>query len=330
MADERSDDTDDDERDDEVVSSGASKKRKRSAAPKSSNWCWTAFDPNLSEVWLSVVAPVYWCYGVEVCPTTAKRHWQGYLECKNATTFSALKGRSPPGIHWEPRKGTQEEAIEYCKKDGDFHEFGEKKVGVGKRNDLTALREAIVKGDSYEKLFDDHFSVVLQYGRGVRDYQQLKQPHRTWETEVICIWGATGVGKSRKANEAGAAFVEYDKSGFIHGYSNEAIVCFDDFDPSTMTREVFLRLTDRYHIKVNVKGGSMTWNPRTVYFTSNSNPRDWYNADEAVGRRMKNVIHVMDSMAELAKAASVGAAKAAYGDEKEWPLGIQVPPLERS
>jgi len=181
-------------------------------------------------------------------------------------------------------------------------------------------------GASYETIFDDHFGVCLQYGRGIREYSQLKQPHRDWPTEVVCIWGPTGTGKSKLANEAKAAFVEYDKGGFIHGYANESIVCFDDFDPSTMTREVFLRLTDRYHIKVNVKGGSMTWNPRTIYFTSNSNPRDWYNGDEAVRRRMAKIIHMnVDLMADLAAcAANHGLGMDKYDDEKPWPLGIKV------
>jgi len=335
-------DTEDDDRDElqerdedegDADNEPVAKRAKKAAKPKFANWCWTAFDPNLSEVWLSIVAPTYWCYGVEICPDSKRVHWQGYLEIKNATTLHALKGKSPPGIHWEPRKGTQDEAVEYCRKDGDFKEWGEKKAGTGQRRDLEAVRKACVSGQAFEKIFDDHFSVVLQYGRGVREYQQLKQVHRNWQTDVICLWGASGVGKSKRANEVGATFVEYDKSGFIHGYSNEEVVCFDDFDPSTMTREVFLRLTDRYHIKVNVKGGSLTWNPRTIYFTSNTNPRDWYNGDEAVRRRMTTVTQIIDPILEMARAAAQGAAAAAqveYHDDLPWPHGIQVPVLERS
>jgi len=317
------DDTDVDEAP-TIVTEG--KRKKPESASKFTNWCWTAFDPNLSEVWLSTIAPSYWCYGVEVCPETSREHWQGYLEVKSATTFNSLKKRSPPGVHWENRKGSQEEAIAYCRKDGRFHEFGTKKALSGQRHDLASVRAAVLLGTSYETIFDDHFGVCLQYGRGIREYSQLKQPHRSWPSEVICIWGPTGTGKSKLANEEGAAFVEYDKSGFIHGYNNESIVCFDDFDPTTMTREVFLRLTDRYHIKVNVKGGSMTWNPRTIYFTSNSNPRDWYNGDEAVRRRMTKIIHTnVNLMVDIAAcAANHGLGMDKYDDEKVWPLGTKV------
>ena len=33
----------------------------------------------------------YLVVGKEICPTTGKEHWQGYVELKNAKTFSAIK-----------------------------------------------------------------------------------------------------------------------------------------------------------------------------------------------------------------------------------------------
>lgn len=57
-------------------------------------------------------------------------HLQGYIEWTGRKTLTACK-KLLPKAHWEPRKGTQEQAIEYCTKedtrvDGPW-ELGEKK-----------------------------------------------------------------------------------------------------------------------------------------------------------------------------------------------------------
>lgn len=41
------------------------------------------------------------------------RHWQGYVNFKTTRTFAALKKWSPTA-HWENRKGTSEDAYNYC------------------------------------------------------------------------------------------------------------------------------------------------------------------------------------------------------------------------
>jgi len=255
---------------------------------QSKAWCFTAYDPNLKDEWLAHATISYYCYGVEICPETGRKHWQGYLELTNKCELSRLKKTFPPQIHWEKRKGTQLEAINYCKKDGLFHEHGSR-ITQGARSDLDAVKAAIVGGATIESIADDHFGAWVQYNKAFVEYKRLKQPKRDWVTNVHVLWGATGSGKSRYAVEQGATFVEYDKNGFMHGYDNQEVVCFDDFDTKTMTREVFLRLTDRYHTTCNVKGGSMTWNPKTIYFTSNLSPHDWYDADMAIQRRITSI-----------------------------------------
>lgn len=82
----------------------------------------------------------------ELCPETSKRHWQVYVEFKKPVKgvtcrkiFSTLRGDSgqlrqrelePEQIHWERRRGSREQAREYCKKqesrspDGERLEWG--------------------------------------------------------------------------------------------------------------------------------------------------------------------------------------------------------------
>lgn len=295
---------------------------------QSTNWCWTAFDPNLNGIWLTSLPSTYWCYGVETCPDTKKEHWQGYIEFEKRMRLSSIKKLAPPGIHWEVRQGSQEQAIDYCKKDGDFHEAGTKKE-QGKRSDLLEIQARLDSGDSIADIADDHFMRYCQYGKRFEAYKQLRSEPRTWVTEVHFIHGPTGTGKTRFCMEKGAAMVEFDKSGFCHGYENQEILLFDDFDVSTITRSTFLRLTDRYATTVNVKGGTKNWNPRCIYITSNFSCEGWYSACPAVARRITSVTYMpaVRPAAEAKAADAMLQLAAAPALERSQAMAVDTPPV---
>lgn len=63
----------------------------------------------------------YIIYGKEICPTTKKKHLQGYCYFKNAKSMSAVKKIfKDNAIHLEPAKGSVAQNIKYCSKEGDF------------------------------------------------------------------------------------------------------------------------------------------------------------------------------------------------------------------
>ena len=93
----------------------------------------------------------YLVVGKEICPTTGKEHWQGYVELKNAKTFSAIKKLFKDNkLHLEERKGNALQASNYCKKDGKYIEFGELS-SQGVRSDLVALKDDILAGKKLHK-----------------------------------------------------------------------------------------------------------------------------------------------------------------------------------
>lgn len=53
--------------------------------------------------------------GEEICPTTGKLHFQGYVRFGSNKRFSWWKNQFP-SVHVEVRKGTEVEASEYCRK----------------------------------------------------------------------------------------------------------------------------------------------------------------------------------------------------------------------
>lgn len=87
-----------------------------SAAKK---WCFTWFD--FPEDWMAPLAPAFkgaeWIGGEEICPTTGKKHIQGYVEFPTKVRPAGYKGMDK-SIHWEKAKGNRQQNIEYCAKDG--------------------------------------------------------------------------------------------------------------------------------------------------------------------------------------------------------------------
>jgi hypothetical protein len=68
-----------------------------------------------------------------------------------------------------------------------------------------------------------------------------------------------------------------DNNGHWFDGCDHDVILFDDVEAGVIpTTSQFKRLTDRYPIKVHVKGGFTTWKPRVIVFTSNSHPKQWW------------------------------------------------------
>lgn len=79
-------------------------------------------------------------------------HLQGFLILKRSQRLSFLRNHFlrlglVPG-HYEPARGTNEQAAEYCKKDGDYFEDGSFPAGAGQRTDLRDGINSLVEVQS--------------------------------------------------------------------------------------------------------------------------------------------------------------------------------------
>lgn len=82
-------------------------------------WCitlWTMEDVNSLQKHEGIKAI---CIGKEICPTTGKEHYQGYIRFATNKRFSWWK-KNYPTAHVEPRCGTEPEAADYCRKDREM------------------------------------------------------------------------------------------------------------------------------------------------------------------------------------------------------------------
>lgn len=290
------------------------RKRKRDENAVSRDFCFTLnnFTPDdESEIKAMFDNGIcrYIIYGYEHLTTEEGKtpHLQGYCELTTGNTAR------PTGMHqyvkrahFGSRCGTRTQARVYCLKDcQDPVEYGTWKPDYqGTRNDLLAVKNRIQEGKSEQFIANNHFDSWCKYRRAFNRYRDIIQVpaeriveeyQRTWKTKVIVYWSEhTETGKTRKVyDEYGYAINSMTfRNGFWSPYNNEAIVLWDDFDPTCIERQQFLQLTDRYPCQIRQIGGWAQWKPKTLIITSNIDPHDWYGNDAAVLRRLDKVEEV--------------------------------------
>lgn len=227
-------------------------------------------------------------------------HLQCYIEFSRRQRLAGCRRWFGPRIHAEIRRGSGLQAYEYCKKeDPNPREEGERSnVNPGQRSDLMLLKNTLDSQCSLKEVAGEHFGSFLRYERSIRSYRNLQRPGRTWKSNVVVYWGGTGSGKTRLATKstAGLAWI-YSSDGWFDGYDGEEDVIFDDFGGHEFKLTYFLKLLDRYPMRVRIKGGFVSWLPKNIYITSNFSPERWYpNASTehraALMRRLDVIINI--------------------------------------
>lgn len=91
---------------------------------RSRGWCFTINNYGFKELIDLMALPVdYMIFGFEK-GKKGTPHVQGYAYFSNKLTFNKLK-KYLPTAHVEAQRGPIKKAIEYCKKEGEFYEFGD-------------------------------------------------------------------------------------------------------------------------------------------------------------------------------------------------------------
>lgn len=241
-------------------------------------------------------------------------HLQAFFVLKTRMRLTALK--KVPGLpraHLEKAIGTNEQAANYCKKDGTFQEWGSlpsqglDRMGKNSNQErLLAAKEAIDAGASWHQLWEDHFLAMTSAQKALREYWALKnaQKEKT-KPRVEVLWGAPGTGKTRFCHQQAHLFFDddtwtYGGSGWFDGYQGQKVAIFDDFY-GDVPLGLFLKALDRYKCQVPVKGGFVNWNPVRIYITSNLPPGAWYKdlkhyQMEALERRFDRVYDIHDNI----------------------------------
>lgn len=205
------------------------------------------------------------------------KHIQGYVYFHNATLFSFLK-KALPRAHIEACRGTPDENITYCSKDGEFYEKGERPISQKRRGEQgkeyweeqfsIAKRGKIEECDP--KLIITHFNalnaIAAKYAPMPEDNELI---HNQW------YYGETGTGKSMKARSENPGCYLKMCNKWWDGYNNEDVVLIEDFDKKHEVLGHHLKIwADRYSFPAEVKGSKLNLRPRSIIVTSNWHPKE--------------------------------------------------------
>ena len=243
------------------------------------NWVFTLNNPQPEEdpkTWLEK--------GVTYCVWQAERgengtlHYQGYLQLDKKSRISALK-KINPRAHWEPRRGTHEEALAYSTKeesrvDGPWT-YGAA-VTQGERTDLSAFLRAAVELPNEYQLATKYPNEWVKYYRAAERFRRLAFPPRSEKTSCLVLYGVPGTGKSSYCAKNHQDAYWKPKGEWWDGYANQEVVVIDEFY-GWLPFDFMCRLLDRYPLMVPTKGGFLTFSSKLVVITSNKHPREWYD-----------------------------------------------------
>lgn len=264
-------------------------------------------------------------------------HVQGYVELRKKVTAAVVNRDWFHGhAHTERARGTPQQNKHYCSKphEGcecehcghartlpnngwgnprDLYEDGViNKPGL--RSQLKAFSRAVEdRVPRYQRLeeFNSIYARYPKFEKTVMEIVSEERKYRMYEAgikpQVVCMYGKTAVGKTRKAyDEAGCRNIhkisfETGSRGSIwfDGYELQPVLLLDDFY-GQVPLSTMLRLLDWYPEPVQTKNGRITPCYEKIIITSNSEPVLWYrkmferypDTKEAFLRRFDEIIHV--------------------------------------
>ncbi len=211
----------------------------------------------------------YMIIGREVGPRNGTPHLQGYVCFKRKRRLTEVK-KIFPRAHCERMRGTVEQAVTYCKKEGNYREYGLKP-----RSFKTVLQE---KWDqAYYSARRGNFDDIPK-GMLIRNYHAFKRveqdnpikPDNLPIKSNLWITAPSGYGKSTFARENYRDFYDKAPNKWFVGYKGEATILCDDFGPKQCEYLGWYmkRWADVFPFPMETKGGGKLIRPAHIVVTS--------------------------------------------------------------
>lgn len=242
---------------------------------RSRGWCWTINNPTFEDL-LSIEElknhVQYYIYGNERGQDRETPHWQGFLYSDNKLSFQRVK-QLLPRAHLEPQRGTCNQAIEYCKKEGDWNEWGEAPDFGGGRTQRDKWRRILElsKRGEWEQLELEYPGEYIRYGGRLRSLRVRSSSVIQGDLQNEWWYGSTGTGKSRRLWELYPNHFAKDINKWWCGYQDEDVVAIEEWSPNFEMLASKLKVwADRYPFNAEIKGGTLLKiRPKKIIVLSN-------------------------------------------------------------
>jgi len=234
-------------------------------------------------------------------------HYQGFVVFKKQQRLSSLK-KMLPRAHWEVARGTDEQNVIYCSKEGKFKEFGELN---SKKKDTTYF-EALQANSVHEALdvikekrprdyclYGEQLERNLKKHRNkpfVHIFTKFQQPQLELNLPVL-LWGPSGTGKTHFA-------ISHFKNPLIISHidklklispDHDGLV-FDDMSFKQWPKESIIHLLDTdFERDIHVRYGTVTIPAGTKKIFTHNTDNPFYNTEideeqqKAIERRFRRI-----------------------------------------
>lgn len=135
---------------------------------------WAVTVNNYSEEEIDAIIDLdadYWIMGFEVGKKKGTEHLQCYFHWHNPIEYNTIKS-ALPRAHIERAKKSPEININYCSKDNDYVEFGDRPI-CGKRSDLDNIYENIKRGATMEEIIAENPGSAIRYSKNVERIRNM-------------------------------------------------------------------------------------------------------------------------------------------------------------
>lgn len=255
------------------------------------SWCWTLNNyTQEEEERIQACECKYIIYGREV-GESGTPHLQGYIYWSTLKSMQQVKAAISQRAHVEVCKGTGDENIAYCSKDGDIFTAGTPPANEAKRK-----RDQELVWDGYWESAKAGRFEEIPSGIQFRYYSTIRRIHKDYgapptdllEPCGIWMWGPPGVGKSWKVrHENPGAFTKLGNKWW-DGYQGEETVILDDFDDKLVCLGRHIKIwSDAYSFPAEIKGGVLQIRPKRFIVTSNYSIEHLFRDDPVLAQAIR-------------------------------------------